>query len=161
MVEPQVMATPPGALPGTWNADVVILPREVVDGIGLYDDSVVTVAKELRAAGTSAEYAHGPAAREWIGEKSVAVIVLSLVVGIASNAAWDGLRALVGRAGSERVRVRVARLKQTARGREAEWFELEGPGEEVADALMALQPPNTDTTREGDGEPAEEAPPVE
>jgi hypothetical protein len=161
VIEPQAMPSPPAALPDTWNADVVILPRQVAEGIGLYDDSVVTVAKELRAAGTSAEYAHGPEAREWIGEKSVALIALSLIVGIASNAGWDGLRALIGRAGSKRVRVRVARVKESPEGREAEWFELDGPGAEVADALKALQPRNAATTRERDDEPTEETPSAE
>ena len=96
VVIPPRRSDPPATLPESWTADVLILPREVVDGRGLYDDSVVTVAKELRAAGTSADYAHGPDAREWIGEKAVDAIVLSLIVGIASNAGWAGLRALVG-----------------------------------------------------------------
>jgi hypothetical protein len=133
------MSTPPATLPNRWTTDVLILPREVVDGRGLYDDSVVTVAKELRAAGTSAGYAHGPDAREWIGEKGVDAIVLSLIVGIASNAGWAGLRALVGRARSNRVRIRVARVRETPDGPEAEWFQLEGPGDEVAEALRVLQ----------------------
>jgi hypothetical protein len=130
---------------------VLILPREVVDGRGSYDDSVVTIAKELRASGTSAGYAHGPEAREWIGEKSVAVILLSLIIGIASNAGWDGIRALVGRAGSKRVHLRVARVNETPAGREAEWFELDGPGAEVAEALKVLQQSSRPVSEDSDG----------
>lgn len=146
------MTTQPATLPDRWTADVLILPREVVDGRGLYDDSVVTVAKELRAAGTSADYAHTPDARQWIGEKGVDPIVLSLIVGIAANAGWAGLRALVGRAGSNRVRIRAARIRETLQGREAEWFELEGPGEEVAQALKVLQESNQTVPEQGNGE---------
>jgi hypothetical protein len=145
------MLTPPATLPDRWSADVLILPREVVDGRGLYDDSVVTVAKELRAAGTSADYAHAPDAREWIGEKAVDAIVLSLIVGIASNAGWAGLRALVSRARSNRVRIRAARIRETPQGREAEWFEFEGPGEEVAEALKVLEDSNQTAPEQGNG----------
>ena len=152
VIAPHRMSTPPATLPDSWTADVLILPREVVDGRGLYDDSVVTVAKELRAAGTSADYAHGPDAREWIGEKAVDAIVLSLIVGIASNAGWAGLRALLGRARSNRVRIRVARMRETLNGREAEWFELEGPADEVAEALRVLQEADETALEQGNGE---------
>jgi hypothetical protein len=50
-------------LPTKQATDVLLLPREVADGQGLYDDSVVTLVKELRATGASAEYQHGPGAR--------------------------------------------------------------------------------------------------
>jgi hypothetical protein len=37
--------------------DVLILPGKVSDGRGLYDDSAVTLAKEIRAAPTTRMYA--------------------------------------------------------------------------------------------------------
>ena len=45
--------------------DVLILPREVSDGRGLYDDSMVTLAKEIRVAGVTADYQHDANARKW------------------------------------------------------------------------------------------------
>jgi hypothetical protein len=140
-------------LPVEQTADVLLLPREVAAGQGLYDDSVVILAKELRAAGASAEYQHGPDAREWIGEKHVPVIVVDIIAGIASNAGWDGLRAVVGRHKSDQVRVRVTRVKQTLAGEESEWYEVEGPGAEVAEALKTLQEqPAASSLNEGDGQ---------
>ncbi len=152
MIAPRSIDAPNVTSPAEQTVDVLVLPREVTDGRGLYDDSVVTLAKELRAAGTSAEYQHGLDAREWIGEKHVPVIVLDIVASIASNAGWDGLRAAIGRRKSEQVRVRVARIKQTSAGQEFEWYEVEGPGAEVAEALKALQQQSVDNgPREGDG----------
>ena len=42
----------------------LILPREVSDGRGLYDDSVVTLGEEIRAAGVSADYQHDANSRK-------------------------------------------------------------------------------------------------
>ena len=47
-------------LPTKQATDVLLLPREVADGQGLYDDSVVILVKELRTTGASAEYQYGP-----------------------------------------------------------------------------------------------------
>jgi hypothetical protein len=153
IVVPKPIEVPNVVLPAEQATDVLLFPREVVEGRGLYDDSVVTLAKELRAAGASAEYQHGPDARQWIGEKHIPVIVLDILAGIASNAGWEGLHAVVGRRKAEQVRVRVARVRQTPAGEESEWYEIEGPGAEVAEALQALQEqPGASSLDEGDGQ---------
>jgi hypothetical protein len=119
--------------------DVLLLPREISDERGLYDDSVDTLAKEIRAFGVTADYQHDSSSRGWIGEKHVSPIVLDLIANILSMAGWNGLRSVVAKRKSERVRVKVARRKETSSGTVEEWFELDGPGAEVAEALKGLE----------------------
>jgi hypothetical protein len=133
-------------LPDRMHVDVVVLPREDSQGTGSYDDSVLTLAKELRAVGTSADYQHEPEARQWIGERSVAAIALAFVLGIASNAGWDALKLLFStRYARDRVKGKVARCTQTADQLTWEWFDVDGTGEEVARALGDVQPRDSAT----------------
>jgi hypothetical protein len=125
------------AMPETPSADAVVLPRETDGEIGLYDDSVVTLVKELREAGASAEFMHGAESRSFIGEKAVDVLVVSLVIGIASNAGWDALRAVLSRRGKKPVEVKAARYEEEADGKRWEWIEAKGEGEAVAAAIDA------------------------
>jgi hypothetical protein len=122
-------------MPEVPAADAVVLPRETEDEVGLYDDSVVTLVKELRQAGASAEFLHGPESRTWIGEKGVEPLALDLLIGIAGNAGWDALRAVLRHRGNKRVEVKVARHVEKGDGSVWEWFQADGEGEAVAAAL--------------------------
>jgi hypothetical protein len=138
------------SLPDEMPGDVLILPREIDGDVGLYDDSVVTLAKGLRRLGITATYLHDADSREWIGEKGIDAIVLSLIVGICSSAGWAGIEALLRGRTSSAVRVRVARCKHSSAGDpEWEWFEVEGSAAEVADALKTLNPGSTSSPPEG------------
>lgn len=131
--------------------DVLILPREVSDGRGLYDDSVVTLAKEIRAAGVTADYQHDADSRKWIGEKHVDPLVLDIIAGFITNAGWAGVAAAISRRKSQRVRVRFGRRKDPS-GSLEEWLEVEGPGAEVAEALKELQQGGSADEDDGEGE---------
>jgi len=131
----------PLAAPAKLGADLVVLPRETADdGRGLYDDSVITIVKELKSLGADARYQHEKDERAWIGEESAATLALALIIGIASSAGWSALQALFrGSFSTKRVRVRVGRYEKLADGTtKAEWYEVEGNGEDVADALTQL-----------------------
>jgi hypothetical protein len=133
---------PPAPLPEKLEADLVVLPREItMDGRGLYDDSVITIVKELRSLGADATYQHEKDDRAWIGEQSAEAVALALIIGVASNAGWSGLQALFRHSFSgKRVHVRVGHYEELADGsRKAEWYEIEGNGEQVADALRQLE----------------------
>lgn len=135
------ISAPDVALPADPENDVVVFPREVdQDGRGLYDDSVVTIVKEFLAEGVSASYQHRQDERSWIGEKAAPKEVLDLLIGIASNAGWSALcRVLRREHTADRVRVRVARFKKTPNDTSWEWYKVEGPGAEVAEALAAIE----------------------
>lgn len=135
-IEP--IETPAGLqLPEVPSVDAVVLPREIDGEIGLYDDSVVTLVKELREAGASAEFLHGPELRSFIGEKAVDVLAVNLMVGIAGNAGWAALRAVLSRRGKKPVEVKAARCEEKADGKRWEWVEAKGEGEAVAAAIDA------------------------
>jgi hypothetical protein len=152
MVSADPITAPNCALPiEIPQVDVLLLPREISEGRGLYDDSVDTLAKEIRASGSRAEYQHDVSSRDWIGEKHLPVIVLDVIAGVLSNAGWAGLRAVVVKRRSKQVRVRVVQRKETPSGLEEEWFEVKGPGIEVADALKALQHGGTADAANGEG----------
>src|ERR1700761_3482344 len=127
------------SLPEEIDVDLLILPRRLgPEGEGLYDDSVLKLAKDLRAEGFSDDYLHPSEDRRWIGEKSAVALVVAFVVGIVSNAGWAALCALLRRKPKQKVRVRAARKKDLAAMQDWEWVEAEGPGEEVARSLEAL-----------------------
>ena len=142
-VRAEPVSPPDIQLPDALAGDVVVLPREVEpDGRALYDDSVLTIVKEFRAAGVSASYQHDQDSRTWVGEQAVAEVALALVIGIASNAGWAALcRILRSQHRSDQVRVRVGRFRRTSSETSWEWFNVEGPGAAVADALAAIEAP--------------------
>jgi len=136
------------AMPDAIDVDVLLLPRELKDGVGFYDDSAITLAKEFRAEGASADYQQGPDSREWIGEKHLSPIEVDFLVGIASNAGWAALYAVLRiRHSAKRVRVRIVRRIKRGDERIWEWIKVEGSGEDVAEALRALD--------DSEGKPAE------
>ena len=145
-----VPTVPPAIpLPTTPPFDLVVLPREISDdGIGLYDDSVVYLVKQLRAESVNAGYLHHTAERQWISEKGFADNALSFVLGVASNGAWYGLTLLLRRNHAQSpVRGKVARCVQSSDGTTTwEWYEVEGNGDEVATIIDNLQ--NKPRTRE-------------
>ncbi len=136
-------AEPPAfPVPDTLPGDLVVLPSAVSeDGIGLYDSSVVDLVKQLRAEGVDASYLYGPAEREWVSEKGFTSDVLSFVLGVASNGAWEGLINLLRRNHARSpVKGKVTRCVQRADGTTMwEWYEVEGTGEEVAKAFESLK----------------------
>lgn len=146
-----MQAAPVDLLPDEITVDLLILPRELAeDGDGLYDDSVLTLAKEFRSEGVTADYLHPPEERRWIGEKSAAPLLVEFVIGVGGNAGWAALKALFRRRAAGKTRVRLARAKSCGEKVEWEWFEAEGTGEEVARAVEALEP----SAAEGDGKDA-------
>jgi hypothetical protein len=137
--------TLPDELPAV---DLFILPREVSYGGGLYDDSVVTLAKQVRATGVTADYQHDASSRTWIGERHLDPLVLDIIAGFITNAGWAGVATVISKRKSERVRVRCGRRKNSS-GSLEEWFEVEGSGAEVAEALRSFNRARRD---EDDGE---------
>ena len=141
-------------LPETLEADLVVLPREIApDGRGLYDDSVVTIVKDLRLLGVSASYQHDQDHRAWIGEQGHAQLVYDLIVGVAGNAGWWALcRLFAVERKSDKLRVKVARCTQEPDGKTTwEWYEMKGTGAAVAEAMAQIEAP-----RAPDGDDEEE-----
>ncbi len=80
---------------------LVVLPDRVVDGKGIYPQAALTTVKRLRAAGVEARYLDPPESRLFEVKNGVVLVeVVSFVLGIGANAAWDGIKALLRRRAS-------------------------------------------------------------
>lgn len=121
---------------GLGDVDLVVLPRESSDsGLALYDDSVIGVVKALKSEGYEASFADDAEHRSWVGEKS-AELVLALIVGVGSNAAWSGLVWLFRKVHADRrVEAKVARIERGTDDTTWEWGEFRGTGADVADMI--------------------------
>ncbi len=143
-LEPRPLSDAPVPVPDEIDTDVVVLPREIQGDRGLYHDSTVTLAKELRAQGITADYQHPPELRTWIGEKAFLPDVVSFFIGIASSAGWDGILAVLRlRPPARRMTARIVRFSTDASGTQSELYELEGSGEEVIAAIETLRDRST------------------
>lgn len=116
--------------------DVVLYPKRVDGDVGIYDRSIIDVFKSLRAAGVDVAYYHAKEDRRWLHEMS-AELLIALVIGIAGNAAWDAIRALIQPHQHGELHIKLVRT-ENALGRESQWFEAKGSPREVVDALDRL-----------------------
>jgi hypothetical protein len=129
--------------------DVVVLPSAVRDdGLGLYDDSLIDLVKELKAEGVDAAYAHTRDQRSWTGKKSFTFVAGSIAIGIVSSAGWEGIRLLLLRQKPRSsLTMKLARAKAPD-GTQWDWYELTGTGQEIATMMAELNPPPNDNDRE-------------
>lgn len=119
------------APPGTHRLDgpdVVLYPEESTADRGTYSVAGAGFIDDLVAEGVTARPYHDMLHSDWDSERDA--VMLSLILGIASSAAWDAIKLLLHR--------RSSRVKVTAgfqRGDETRWIEAEGDGPAVAEAL--------------------------
>lgn len=75
---------------------LVVLPiRRDNAGRGIYPDAATFLVKELRGEGVDAAFLDDAPHRLFLVQKSAALDLLSqIVIGVASSAAWDGLKLL-------------------------------------------------------------------
>jgi len=116
--------------------DVVLLPINVDDEVGIYPQSSVFSAKDLRQAGIDAAFLDPSANRRFVLQQS-ADVLLTLAIGVASNAVWAGLSRYLRTMGASRMRLRVFRFRSPDGGSLQGW-EVEGESEAVLDALDRL-----------------------
>jgi hypothetical protein len=139
--EANLKSGPPGTpLPEKIDADIVVLPEEVEqDGVGLYSDSALDLVKELRLLDVTADYQHPQQSRTWIGERSFAAVAFEWIFGVSTNAGWAAICVLLRRnKGKAPGRVKIARCAESADEITWEWFEVEGDGNTIADALESI-----------------------
>jgi hypothetical protein len=97
-----------------------------LDAAGFVDDLV--------AEGVTARPYHDLLHSDWSGERDP--LLLSLILGVASSAAWDAVKLVFGRRTSGKVKVVVG----FRRGDETRWVQAEGDGRAVAEALDKVNP---------------------
>jgi hypothetical protein len=118
--------------------DVVVLPLREQDGLGVYSQESVFLVKELRAQGLGARFLHDSANRTFEVRNSAEAVVASLVLGVASSAAWDGVKMLLRRAERQQLKVTYVDLRHSD-GRQATSWTATGDSEAVLDAIDRLR----------------------
>ena len=117
-------------------ADVIIFPLAFEGEVGIYSESVLLLAKRLRAEGISAEYLNGPENRTWLGLNGTPV-GLSILIGFLTSGGVAAVQSwLVSSLGKTRLRFKGGR-NVNADGSVDEWFEAVGTGEDIARVLEA------------------------
>lgn len=128
------------ALPGEH--DVVLLPQEIDGDIGIYRDEQTMVVKELRAQGVDAAFLHDSEHRHWLALKGSDIVIPLIVqfgVSFLASGSWELVANLLrGRFGKATLAVKFGRTRELESGTETEWFEAEGDGDAVAEALRIL-----------------------
>jgi hypothetical protein len=129
-------------------AAIVILPlARAADGRGVYGQSTVFLAKDLRAEGLDATYLDASGNRvfeELNGVISDALLNISL--GITGNAAWEGLKALLRREQATHRKMEITYTDLTPGGTGKSW-NVRGHGEDVLRAIDKLRgDPTSDET---------------
>jgi hypothetical protein len=101
--------------------------------------SKINLSRKLRL-GLVTEWSEPAESRAWAARRSADQIplVIDFVIGLASNAAWEGLVAILRRRGRQRVRAIVgSRVTEQATER---WVQVDGEAEAVASILRDLNP---------------------
>src|SRR5262245_21088751 len=80
------------------SAGLTLLPLRVEDGRAVYPEHSMMLVKQLKALGADVEFADAADERAFEVRKSaLATVVATLVLGIASNASWDIMKAYIRR----------------------------------------------------------------
>lgn len=120
------------------DTDVWVYPEHLDGDRGTYPQQVLAVADELTQAGISTRLVHdlthvdAPADRGPVAEAAIAIIL-----GIASSAGWDAIKAMLRR------RPRDQQLTVTLGWNDTtgeHWTRLDGPAHAIADTLNQLNP---------------------
>jgi hypothetical protein len=123
-------------------AAIVILPEEERGDVGVYSDSYLMIAKELRAQGVDISYKHDYAHRLWRGRKGLGIVTpleIEVALAVIPSSFFFALQQLLDRRGSkDSVKVRVVHVTGRTPS-SADVFEAEGSPAEVVEALRTFE----------------------
>jgi hypothetical protein len=94
-------------LPADSPPAITLLPDRIADGKAVYNADTAPLVKQIRSQGLDAQFLPTPDQTFKSEYSAEAVIVLSLLLNIASNAAWDSFKFLL-----HMIRLRAQRLRQ-------------------------------------------------
>lgn len=128
------------ALEGHGEAEILVLPFSIIDGIGRYSESSVSLVKLLRASGARASFAHPSDRRTFEVKKSdPASLAIAFIVGIASSAAWDVLKSLWSATFRQQQRLDVTYVELEDGPRRGQAWQIQGDAESVIRAISELR----------------------
>jgi hypothetical protein len=123
------------------SAGIVILPeRHLANGMGVYDEAMTDLVKELKEEGVAVAWGDAPEQRSAEGKRSLDPGTISAIVGfpwgVASNAAWDAIKLLFSRPPRATQELEVDLAKQTSPdGDTWTWATFKGNGAAVMEAM--------------------------
>jgi hypothetical protein len=121
------------------NTGVAVLPMSQRDGKAIYSEASVMLVKELRAHGAAAEYLDASDDRVFEVKKgAIGTAVLSVVLGIASSAAWDAVKIWLMGKPTNRLSVTYVELEDVG-GRRRKAWRVEGDATGVVEAIDRLR----------------------
>lgn len=133
------------------SAGIVLLPeRRLTNGIGVYDEAMTDLVKELREEGIAVVWGDEPDQRSSDGQRSFDQDTISAIIGfpwgVASNAAWEGIKLLFSRPPRDTQELEVDLAKQTSpEGDQWAWATFKGSGAAVTEAMaIYLEKTNDD-----------------
>lgn len=126
----EVAAPPEVALLET--GDVVLYPEDVHDGRGVYPLAVAAVADELESDGLDVRTMHDEEQTEYYADREG--VVLAIIIGIVSSAAWDGIKRILARRQGKQVKVTIG-YRELGK---VKWVCAEGEAADVAEMLNRL-----------------------
>lgn len=118
---------------------VVVLPSRIVEGQPVYSASSDTLVKQLRVAGVDAAFLDPPEHRTFEMKKSAELaLLLGYVLGIASSASWDAIKALFRSRSTSKLSVTYVDLEK-GDGHSARAWKVEGDSAAVLEAIDKLR----------------------
>ena len=119
------------------------MPVRRVDGRGVYTQSSLLMVKRMKAAGIDAEFLDATDERTFEVKKGAfAAAALAVVLGVASSAAWDGIKAFFRSGSKGKISVTYVDLEGITGQRGAAW-KVEGDGDAVLEAIDRLRADNS------------------
>ena len=124
---------------------VTIMPDERREAAGVYSDRAAALVKELKAIGVDAAFYDRGENRVWralLGEDAALQLVIGVVSGLISTAAWAGLtKILVSSLGAgRRVQIKFLREERQKNGSKTRtWLEYNGKIDDLGHVWRELK----------------------
>lgn len=123
----------------TVEGSIVLMPVRYVEGRAVYAQSLITMVKRLRAAGLDATFLDPPEKRTFeVRKGALETAIITLVLGMASSAAWDALKAFFRAHTPGRLSVTYVELQDDAGQRGTAW-KVDGDRDAVLEAIDKLR----------------------
>lgn len=123
----------------TVDGSIVLMPVRYVEGRAVYEQSLITMVKRLRAAGLDATFLDPPEQRTFeVRKGALDSAIITVALGVASSAAWEALKAFFKAHTPGRLSVTYVDLENDAGQRGTAW-KVDGDRDAVLEVVDKLR----------------------
>ena len=123
----------------TVDGSIVLMPVRYVEGRAVYEQSLITMVKRLRAAGLDATFLDPPEQRTFeVRKGALESVIITVTLGVVSSAAWDALKAFFKAHTPGRLSVTYVDLEDDAGQRGTAW-KVDGDRDAVLEVIDKLR----------------------